>query len=96
MTVLQQPADLDDAGLRARAVAAARGDARFDVLVAGGTVVDVVTGECRAADVGIVGALIASVHAPGRAATRTRSSMRREPTFRPALSTRICMSKARW
>ncbi|AIM03314.1 adenine deaminase [Sinorhizobium meliloti] len=65
MTVLQQPADPDDACLRARAVAAARGDARFDVLVAGGRVVDVVTGECRAADVGIVGALIASVHAPG-------------------------------
>lgn len=65
MNAMQERNDLNDAGLRARAVAAARGDAGFDVLVAGGTVVDVVTGECRAADIGIVGAMIASVHAPG-------------------------------
>jgi adenine deaminase len=51
---------------RARAVQAARGHAPFDLLLAGGTVVDVATGELRAADVGIVGTLIASVHPPGR------------------------------
>lgn len=65
MNAMQERNDLNDAGLRARAVAAARGDAGFDVLVARGTVVDVVTGECRAADIGIVGPMIASVHAPG-------------------------------
>ncbi|CUX52556.1 adenine deaminase [Agrobacterium genomosp. 13] len=58
----REPADLTDDALRTRAVAAARGDAPFDVLITGGTLVDVVTGELRAADIGIVGALIASVH----------------------------------
>lgn len=51
--------------IRSRAVAAARGQAPFDVLLAGGTVVDVGTGELRPADVGIVGPLIASVHPTG-------------------------------
>jgi adenine deaminase len=54
-----------EAAVRARAVQAARGSARFDLLLTGGTVVDVATGELRAADIGIVGPLIASVHAPG-------------------------------
>jgi adenine deaminase len=54
-----------DPATRARAVQAARGSAPFDLLLSGGTVVDVATGELRAADVGIVGPLIASVHAPG-------------------------------
>lgn len=63
-----EPADLNDAGLRSRAVAAARGDAPFDILIINGTVVDMVTGELRAADIGIVGPLIASVHPAG---TRT-------------------------
>ncbi|CUW95589.1 adenine deaminase [Rhizobium pusense] len=58
----REPADLGDDALRARAVAAARGDAPFDILITGGTLVDVVTGELRPADIGIVGALIASVH----------------------------------
>lgn len=61
---IREPADLTEDALRARAVAAARGDAPFDVLITGGTLVDVVTGELRAADIGIVGALIASVHEP--------------------------------
>jgi adenine deaminase len=60
----REPADLTDDALRSRAVAAARGDAPFDVLITGGTLVDVVTGELRAADIGIVGSLIASVHEP--------------------------------
>ena len=53
------------ADLRRRAVQAAQGLAPFDLLLVGGTVVDVATGELRAADVGVVGALIASVHPPG-------------------------------
>lgn len=51
--------------MRQRAIGAARGDAPFDVLLTGATLVDVATSELRAADVGIVGELIASVHAPG-------------------------------
>ena len=61
---IREPADLADDALRTRAVAAARGDQPFDVLITGGTLVDVVTGELRAADIGIVGPLIASVHEP--------------------------------
>ncbi|CAM3834336.1 adenine deaminase [Agrobacterium radiobacter] len=60
----REPGDLNDNALRTRAVAAARGDAPFDVLILGGTLVDVVTGELRAADIGIVGPLIGSVHEP--------------------------------
>ncbi|SDX47959.1 Adenine deaminase [Albimonas donghaensis] len=62
---MTEPHDLNDPALRDRAVAAARGDAPFDLLIAGGTVADMATGELRPADVGIVGPLIASVHAPG-------------------------------
>lgn len=54
-----------DPAIRARAVQAARGSAPFDMLLMGGIVVDVATGELRAADVGIVGPLIASVHPAG-------------------------------
>jgi adenine deaminase len=65
--------DLDDEALRENAVAAARGDRAFDLLIEGGTLVDMVTGERRAADIGIVGPMIASVHAPKarRDATQT-------------------------
>jgi len=56
---------MNDAALRTRAVAAARGDAPFDVLISDGTLVDVVTGELRPADIGLVGPLIASVHPTG-------------------------------
>ena len=58
------PSDLNTPALRTRAVAAARGAAPFDQLITGGTVFDMVTGRMRAADVGIVGPMIASVHAP--------------------------------
>ncbi|TCU05572.1 adenine deaminase [Rhizobium sullae] len=61
----REPADINDPSLRARAVAAARGAAPFDVLIAGGKLLDVVTSRFRDADIGLVGALIASVHAPG-------------------------------
>ena len=60
-----EPFDLADPALRLRAVAAARGDAPFDRLVSGGTLLDMVTGERREADIGLVGPLIASVHARG-------------------------------
>ncbi|MBY4610422.1 adenine deaminase [Rhizobium sp. 9T] len=60
----QEPADLNDPALRARAVAAARGDAPFDMLITGGRLLDAVTGLIRDADIGLVGALIASVHTP--------------------------------
>ncbi|MBW8789634.1 MAG: adenine deaminase, partial [Rhizobium leguminosarum] len=63
-TPRQEPADLNDPALRARAVTAARGDAPFDVLITGGRLLDAVTGLIREADVGLVGALISSVHAP--------------------------------
>jgi adenine deaminase len=62
---MREPDDLNIPNLRDRAVRAARGGESFDLLLVGGTVVDVATGELRAADVGLVGPLIASVHAPG-------------------------------
>src|SRR4051812_4897698 len=49
---------------RSRAIDAALGKTQFDVLLLGGTVVDVATAELRPADIGIVGDLIASVHPP--------------------------------
>uniref|UniRef100_A0A9E8CKQ8 Adenine deaminase n=1 Tax=Bosea sp. NBC_00436 TaxID=2969620 RepID=A0A9E8CKQ8_9HYPH len=60
-----EPFDLADPAQRLRAVAAARGDAPFDRLVSGGTLLDMVTGERREADIGLVGPLIASVHPRG-------------------------------
>ena len=54
--------DLVDPAVRARAVASAQGLQPFDLLLVGGTVVDVGCGELRPADVGIVGPVIASVH----------------------------------
>lgn len=64
-TTAREPADLNDVGLRTRAVTAARGNAPFDTLIINGTLVDMVTGELRAADIGLVGPLIASVHPTG-------------------------------
>ncbi len=69
----REPADINDPSLRARAVAAARGAAPFDALITSGKLLDVVTGRFRDADIGLVGALIASVHAPG---TRTDATER--------------------
>ena len=68
---MKKPFNLDDPTLRDCAVAAARGDRPFDVLITGARIADVVAGELRAADIGICGALIASVHAPG---TRTEAT----------------------
>ncbi|MFH5925780.1 adenine deaminase [Roseomonas xinghualingensis] len=53
------------AGTRRAAIRAAKGEAPFDLLLTGGTVVDVALGELRPADIGVVGGLIASVHRPG-------------------------------
>ncbi|MSU90052.1 amidohydrolase family protein [Rhodobacteraceae bacterium 2CG4] len=58
-------ADLSGPELRRRAVQAALGEMPFDLLIRGGQVVDTALGEVRPADVGLVGPLIASVHAPG-------------------------------
>ncbi len=63
---MHEPQDLNEPGLRDRAVRAARGEAPFDVLITGGRVADVAVGEVRTADIGLVGPLIASVHPPGR------------------------------
>ena len=54
-----------DSPTRSRAVDAAQGFVPFDLLLRGGLVIDVITGEIRPADVGIVGPMIASVHEPG-------------------------------
>jgi adenine deaminase len=62
---MMEPLDLHDADLRDRAVRAALGQMPFDVLITGGQLVDLITGCIRAADVGLVGPMIASVHAPG-------------------------------
>ncbi len=74
-----EPYDLNDPALRDRAVRAARGEAPFDLLIVGGTVIDVATGEARLADIGLVGALIASVHPPG---TRHDAAGRMDATGR--------------
>ncbi|MBB4952043.1 adenine deaminase [Agrobacterium vitis] len=60
-----EPIDLAAPHLRLRATKAARGAAPFDRLIVNGIVVDMVTGERRPADIGLVGPLIASVHPPG-------------------------------
>jgi adenine deaminase len=65
IAAMSEPNDLHAPMLRDRAVRAARGEVPFDVLLTGGTVADVTTGELRAADVGVVGPLIVSVHSPG-------------------------------
>jgi adenine deaminase len=61
---MREPNHLDDPDLRHRAVLAAQGKSPFDLLIEGGTLVDPVLGQFRRADVGVVGPLIASVHAP--------------------------------
>lgn len=60
-----EPADLAARPLRDRAVRAAKGLEPFDLLIRGGTLVDAVTGELREADIGVCGAMIASVHDTG-------------------------------
>src|SRR3954463_7693045 len=54
-----------DLETRVRAIAAAQGKEPFDLLLTGARVVDVATLEVREADIGIVGAMIASVHPRG-------------------------------
>ncbi|KQO75833.1 adenine deaminase [Rhizobium sp. Leaf262] len=71
-TIIVDRDGMNDDALRARAVAAARGHQPFDILISGGTLVDVVTGELRLADIGIVGPLIASVHEAGSRKDATR------------------------
>src|SRR5712671_6392191 len=54
-----------DLQTRVKAIAAAQGKEPFDLLLTGGRVVDVATLELREADIGVVGAMIASVHPRG-------------------------------
>ena len=51
--------------IRKRAIDAAQGRAPFDLLLRGARIADVATLEIREADIGVVGPMIASVHAPG-------------------------------
>ncbi len=51
--------------IRVRAIRAAQGREPFDLLLRGAKIADLATMEIRAADIGIVGPMIASVHAPG-------------------------------
>lgn len=51
--------------VRRRAIDAAQGRAPFDLLLRGARIANVATMEIRDADIGIVGPMIASVHAPG-------------------------------
>ncbi|TXI12210.1 MAG: adenine deaminase, partial [Rhizobium sp.] len=69
-----EPHDLNSSALRDRAVRAARGLEPFDVLIIGGTLVDVATSETRRADIGLVGPLIASVH-PAASRTDARETI---------------------
>lgn len=71
---MSEPMDLNDPALRTRAVMAAQGQAPFDLLITGGTLVDMVTGQMRQADVGITGSLIASVHTPDPTAIHTAAN----------------------
>lgn len=57
-------ADLKDPNLRAEAVRAAQGQRPFDLLIGNARLLDMVTGRERRADIGLTGALIASVHPP--------------------------------
>lgn len=68
---MSEPEDLNGPALRTRAVLAAQGQASFDLLIRGGTLVDLVTGQLRQADIGITGPLIASVHTPTKTADYT-------------------------
>jgi len=63
--IISSVQEFTEPSLRDRAVTAARGDAPFDILISGGTLVDMVTGELRPADIGLVGPVIASVHEAG-------------------------------
>ena len=71
--MIPEPQDLNLPELRDRAVAAARGDAPFDVLIRGAILADLVTGELRPADIGLIGPLIASVHPAGARADATET-----------------------
>lgn len=51
--------------IRRRAILAAQGKEPFDLLLRGARIADLATLEIREADIGIVGPMIASVHAPG-------------------------------
>lgn len=61
---MPEDTDLTRPELRARAVKSAQGNAPFDLLITNTQLLDMVTGRVRAADIGVVDGLIASVHPP--------------------------------
>ena len=73
-----------DLSARRRAIAAAQGKAPFDLLLTGGRIIDVATLELREADVGIVGAMIASVHPRGRFADAEIAKRMADLDLKPA------------
>ena len=80
IAAMSEPHDLHVPALRDRAVRAARGQEPFDVLLTGGDVADVATGELRAVDVGLIG--------PRTTACGGRSRQRRDCRFAWAFSHR--------
>jgi adenine deaminase len=66
--------DTIDLAVRLKAIEAAQGRAPFDLLLTGGTVIDVATLELREADIGIVGSMIASVHPRGKFSNAAKKS----------------------
>ena len=58
--------DLNNRVLRERAVKAAQGKIPYDALIHTTRVLDLITGQLRYADIGIVGGLIVSVHKPNK------------------------------
>ena len=83
MTASSEPFDLTDAALRLRATAAARGGG-LDPLVVDGVLIDMATGERRAADIGLVGPLIASVHPRGKRTDALEAMTPEAASSRPA------------
>lgn len=70
---MAQDSNLNDPALRARAVRAAQGKDPFDLVISNGRLLDMVTGKEREADIGMVGALIASVLPPGTGGAAKRT-----------------------
>ncbi|OED37590.1 adenosine deaminase [Chromatiales bacterium (ex Bugula neritina AB1)] len=78
-------ADINNAELRIAAVEAAQGKRPFDILITGGTVIDMVTGRLRKADIGLTGPLICSVHPPGEFNTASKTIDASERFISPGL-----------
>jgi adenine deaminase len=78
-----------------RAVDAAAGRRPGDLLLRGGSVLNVFTGRCERADVLLAGSLVAAVGALGDAVP-SASSTSPVPIWLPASSTATCTSSPHW